>query len=218
MKGKSVAFFVDGMTFETPQQMQMPGQGRRRRSGARTTRGLDDLLAHYGFKIGDDVILEPQKNVPGPLMVDGQLQLGNYPTFLVTDSIAKSSPMFEHVDALIVPFASSVELIKDNKAQAGLMYTQLAQSSRAVVAAEGLLPVQPDGGAEARATTRGRSRSATPPRASSSRSSRASRSPTRRARRSAAAGERVACRRTQRSRSTSRRRRGGSCSSARRTW
>ena len=51
------------------------------------------------------------------------------PTFLVTDSIAKSSPLFEHVDALIVPFASSVELVKDNKTQAGLVYTQLAQSS-----------------------------------------------------------------------------------------
>ena len=36
MQGKSVAFFVDGMIFETPQQMQMPGQGRRRRSAART--------------------------------------------------------------------------------------------------------------------------------------------------------------------------------------
>jgi gliding-associated putative ABC transporter substrate-binding component GldG len=129
MKGKSVAMFVDGMTFETPQQMQMPGQGSPPQIGRKNDTGLDDLLAHYGFKVGDDVILEPQKNVPGPLMVDGQMQLGNYPTFLVTDSIAKSSPLFEHVDALIVPFASSVELLKDNKAQTGLVYTQLAQSS-----------------------------------------------------------------------------------------
>ena len=117
------------MTFETPQQMQMPGQGSPPQIGRKNDTGLDDLLAHYGFKVGDDVILEPQKNVPGPLMVDGQMQLGNYPTFLVTDSIAKSSPLFEHVDALIVPFAASVELLKDNKAQSGLVYTQLAQSS-----------------------------------------------------------------------------------------
>ena len=129
MKGKSVAFFVDGMKFETPQQMQIPGQTSPPQIGQKNDTGLDDLLGHYGFKINDDVILEPQKNVPGPLMVDGQMQLGNYPTFLVTDSIAKSSPLFEHVDALIVPFASSVELVKDNKAQAGLVYTQLAQSS-----------------------------------------------------------------------------------------
>lgn len=129
MKGKSVAFFVDGMKFETPQQMQIPGQTSPPQIGQKNDTGLDDLLAHYGFKVGDDVILEPQKNVPGPLQVDGQMQLGNYPTFLVTDSIAKSSPLFEHVDALIVPFASSVELIKDNKAQQGLIYTQLAQSS-----------------------------------------------------------------------------------------
>ena len=106
-----------------------PGTESSPQIGRKNDTGLDDLLAHYGFKVDDDVILEPQKNVPGPLMVDGQMQLGNYPTFLVTDSIAKSSPLFDHVDALIVPFASSVELIKDNKAQAGLVYTQLAQSS-----------------------------------------------------------------------------------------
>jgi len=129
MKGKSVAFFVDGMKFETPNQMQIPGQQTPPQIGQKNDTGLEDLLGHYGFKVNDDVILEPQKNVPGPLMVDGQMQLGNYPTFLVTDSIAKSSPLFEHVDALIVPFASSVELIKDNKAQSGLVYTQLAQSS-----------------------------------------------------------------------------------------
>ncbi len=143
MKGKSVAFFVDGMTFETPQQMQIPGQQSPPQIGRKNDTGLDDLLAHYGFKIGDDVVLEPQKNVPGPLPVDGQMQLGNYPTFLVTDSIAKSSPLFEHVDALIVPFASSVELLKDNKAQAGLVYTQLAQSSAQAWRQKGFFVLNP---------------------------------------------------------------------------
>jgi gliding-associated putative ABC transporter substrate-binding component GldG len=143
MKGKSVAFFVDGMTYETPQQMQMPGQQSPPQIGRKNDVGLDDLLAHYGFKIGDDVILEPQKNVPGPLQIDGQLQLLNYPTFLVTDSIAKSSPLFEHVEALIVPFASSIELVKDNKAQAGLVYTQLAQSSGQAWRQKGFFLVNP---------------------------------------------------------------------------
>ena len=142
MKGKSVAFFVDGMTFETPQQMQIPGQQAPPQIGRKNDAGIDDLLAHYGFKVGDDVILEPQKNVPGPLQIDGQWQMGNYPTFLVTDSIAKSSPLFEHVDALIVPFASSVELLKDSK-QAGLVYTQLAQSSNKAWRQKGFFLLNP---------------------------------------------------------------------------
>ncbi len=143
MKGKSVAFFVDGMTFETPQQMQMPGGQSPPQIGRKNDTGLDDLLGHYGFKINDDVVLEPQKNAPGPLMVEGQMQLGNYPTFVATDSIAKSSPLFEHVEALIVPFGSSVELIKDNKEQAGLVYTQLASSSNRSWRQKGFMVLNP---------------------------------------------------------------------------
>lgn len=37
MKGKAVAFLVDGMVFQAPQQMQIPGRPRRPRSGRRTT-------------------------------------------------------------------------------------------------------------------------------------------------------------------------------------
>jgi gliding motility-associatede transport system auxiliary component len=143
MKGKAVAMWVDGMTFETPQQMQMPGQGSPPQIGRKNDTGLDDLLGHYGLKINDDIVLEPQKNVPGPLMVDGQYQPFNYPTFVATDSIAKSSPLFEHVDALVLPFVSSVELLKDNKAQTGIIYTQLAQSSTKAWRQKGFFVLQP---------------------------------------------------------------------------
>ena len=128
MRGKSVAFLVDGMTYESTQQMQIPGQPAPPKIGRKNDVGLDDLLAHYGFKINDDIVLEPQNNVAGPLLVGGSLQLGNYPTFLITDAIAKSSPIFDHVAAIILPFASSVDLLKDSK-QSGLIYTQLAQST-----------------------------------------------------------------------------------------
>ena len=129
MKGKSVAFLVDGMVFETPQQMQIPGQATPPKIGRKNDYGFEDLLAHYGLRVNPDVVLEPQKNAPGPLLVAGQMMLANYPTFLVTDSVAKSSPLMDHIEALILPFASSVDLIKDNKAQSGIIYTQLAQSS-----------------------------------------------------------------------------------------
>lgn len=129
MKGKAVAFLVDGMVFEAPQQIQIPGQAAPPKIGQKNNFGFEDLLAHYGLRVNDDVVLEPEKSAPGPLLVAGQMMLANYPTFLVTDSVAKSSPLLDHVEALILPFASSVDLIKDNKAQSGIVYTQLAQSS-----------------------------------------------------------------------------------------
>ena len=130
MKGKSVAFFVDGMTFETPQQMQMPGQAAPPQIGRKNDTGLDDLLAP--LRLQDRRRRHPraaEERARARCRSTGRCSSRNYPTFLATDSIAKSSPLFEHIDALILPFASSVELLKDNKAQAGLVYTQLAQSS-----------------------------------------------------------------------------------------
>jgi ABC-type uncharacterized transport system involved in gliding motility auxiliary subunit len=127
MRGKSVAFFVDGMTFEQPRQMQMPGMAETPKIGRKNDCGLDDLLAHYGFKVNDDVILEPERNAPGVVVVGGQPQLANYPAFVATDSVAKDSPLFNGAGLLILPFASSVEVLKDK--QSGLAINQLASSS-----------------------------------------------------------------------------------------
>ncbi len=128
MKGKAVAFFVDGMVLESPQQMHIPGQEAPPQIGRKNDTGLDDLLEHYGFKIHDDIVLEPQSNVPGAVPVGGQMMLKSYPAFIATDNIAKSSPLLEHVNGLIFPFASSLELVKDK--QQGLLITELATSTR----------------------------------------------------------------------------------------
>jgi gliding motility-associatede transport system auxiliary component len=128
MKGKSVAFFVDGMVLDRPQQqMQIPGQAETPQIGHKNDVGLDDLLEHYGFRIHDDYVLEPQNNIQGAVPVQGQVMLANYEAFLATDSIAKSSPLFEHLNGLVLPFTSSMELVKDK--QAGLVITELATSS-----------------------------------------------------------------------------------------
>jgi ABC-type uncharacterized transport system involved in gliding motility auxiliary subunit len=115
------------MVLDSPQQMHIPGQAEPPKIGRKNDVALEDLLEHYGFKIHDDLVLEPQKNMVGAVPVGGQMMLANYPTFLVTDTIAKSSPLFEHVEALIIPFASSMELVKDK--QTGLVITELATSS-----------------------------------------------------------------------------------------
>jgi ABC-type uncharacterized transport system involved in gliding motility auxiliary subunit len=127
MKGKAVAFFVDGMILEQPQQQHMPGQADTPRIGRKNDTGLEDLLGHYGFAVHDDFVLEPVKNVVGPVPVGGQMQGANYPAFLATDTIAKSSPLLEGLPILILPWTSSLELLKDK--QAGLVITELATSS-----------------------------------------------------------------------------------------
>lgn len=127
MKGKSVAFFVDGMILEQPQQMKMPGGGETPRIGRKNDTGLEDLLNSYGFAIHDDFVMEPIKNVVGPVPINGQMQGANYPAFLATDTIAKSSQILEGLPLLILPWSSSVELLKDK--QSGLVITELATSS-----------------------------------------------------------------------------------------
>src|SRR5258708_9910100 len=40
-------------------------EGNQPRIGRKNETGLDDLLEHYGFKVHDDLVLEPRQNVQG---------------------------------------------------------------------------------------------------------------------------------------------------------
>jgi len=71
--------------------------------------------------------MEPQSNMVGPVPVGGQTLLANYPTFVATEQVAKSSPLFDHLNGLILPFTSSLELVKDK--QTGMLITELATST-----------------------------------------------------------------------------------------
>jgi ABC-type uncharacterized transport system involved in gliding motility auxiliary subunit len=127
MKGKSVAFLVDGMVIEQPRGMMMPGQDSPR-IGRKNETGLDDLLDAYGFKVRDDLILEPRQNVPGPVPVQGQMLVANYYTFVAATDVDKKHGITEGLQGVILPFPSSVELVKDK--QPGLSYTALVRSTK----------------------------------------------------------------------------------------
>jgi gliding motility-associatede transport system auxiliary component len=127
MKGKPVAMFVNGMVVESPRGMMMPGQAQPQ-IGRKNDHGLDDLLEHYGFKIKDDLILEPRQNAPGPVPVQGQVIPANYPTFVVATDIAKDTTITEGLQGVILPFVSSLELVAGK--QAGLIYTPLFRSTK----------------------------------------------------------------------------------------
>ncbi len=126
MKGKAVAFLVDGMVIGSPRGMQMPGMDQPK-IGQKNDTGLDDLLDFYGFKLHDDIVMEPRQNVPGPVVVEGQLMVANYPTFVLSTKLDEKSSIMDHVKGVIFPFASSIEQLKDK--QPGLQVSALASST-----------------------------------------------------------------------------------------
>jgi ABC-type uncharacterized transport system involved in gliding motility auxiliary subunit len=128
MKGKSVAFLLDGMVIESPRQMQAPGMEGGPRIGRKNDLALDDLLEHYGFKLKDDLLFEPRLNMPGPVPVRGQLIPANYPAFIAVVDVDEKSPLFDHVKGLILPFASSLEQVKDK--QPGATTNSVARTSK----------------------------------------------------------------------------------------
>ena len=113
MKGKSVAFFVDGMVIETPNQMQMqlPGMDQPKIGRANDV-NLNDQLEKYGVKVGADMILDDQNTI-GLVQVGQQDFPANHPVFVAIkqSGLASDSPITGHMKALIDPFASSVELV-----------------------------------------------------------------------------------------------------------
>ncbi len=113
MKGKSVAFLVDGETMQTPRGMMMPGMDMPQIAQANDA-GVDDLLLHYGFKINADIILDKQ-NFIGPVTI-GQQVLGiNHPVFMVVGPLSQDSQITKGIEAMIMPYASSVDLVGDVK-------------------------------------------------------------------------------------------------------
>src|SRR4029453_1382555 len=64
MEGKGVIFLVDGMAMQAPQQQGMQQMNIKMAQGNDT--GLGKLLEAYGFKVNQELILDPQ-TAPGPI-------------------------------------------------------------------------------------------------------------------------------------------------------
>jgi len=104
--------------------MQIPGMDQPR-IAKKSDVGMDDLLEHYGVKVRDDLVLEPRQNAPGPVPVQGQLL--HYPTFPVAAKSAEKHSTTDFIKGLVLPFASSVEILKDK--QPGVVWTPLVAST-----------------------------------------------------------------------------------------
>src|SRR5262249_15056942 len=113
MRGKAVAFLVDGQTLQTPRGMMMPGMDMPQIAQTNDT-GLDDLLGAYGVKVKQDIILDMQ-NYIGPVQVGGQLLGINHPVFVVAGPLPQTHQINQGLKAVVMPYTSSVELSGDAK-------------------------------------------------------------------------------------------------------
>jgi ABC-type uncharacterized transport system involved in gliding motility auxiliary subunit len=129
MSGRAVAFFVDGEILETPKGMMAPGMDMPQIARGNDT-GLDDILGHYGFKVRADLILDKQ-NFIGPVTIGQQVLGVNHPVFLLAGPLDQKSQLTQGLEAIILPYASSIELtgdVKDGKSP--LKVVKLAESSK----------------------------------------------------------------------------------------
>jgi gliding-associated putative ABC transporter substrate-binding component GldG len=131
MKGRGAIFLVDGMALSAPRggMPEMPSQPK---IGQKNDHGLGELLEKYGFKVGEDFVLDRQ-NVPGPVDLGGRKMLANLPVFVgvKTKGDDKDFSVTAGVNAVVFPFGSSVELVgplAGGKAQAGKLWTLAASS------------------------------------------------------------------------------------------
>ena len=145
--------------------MQIPGHGRQPQIGRKNDLGLDDLLEHYGFKIKDDLMLEPQQNVPGPVPVQGQMFLANYPTFIAATNFENNRSSITQGLRRVLPFASSVELVKGQAAGPDLHPARLVHRATRG-GSRGFFLFDPETTSSRSARTTARSPSARRPRAS----------------------------------------------------
>jgi gliding-associated putative ABC transporter substrate-binding component GldG len=128
MKGHGAIFLVDGMAMQAPRGNMPPEMAAASpKIGQPNDTGLNELLEKYGFKIGQDFVLD-QPRVPGPVdMPDGGKALANLPVYVAVKTPQdKDLSVLDHVSAIVFPFASSVELtgpLAGGKTASGKLWT-----------------------------------------------------------------------------------------------
>jgi gliding-associated putative ABC transporter substrate-binding component GldG len=120
MKGKAVAFFVDGVKIDT----SIPFL-----SGQVNETGLRDLLIHYGVSLKPDLVLDVQcERITVPWQRGIPLAVQYPPVPAVTD-LKKDHPIAFRLKKISMPWASSLTLTKEVKKDKNIKAIVLARSS-----------------------------------------------------------------------------------------
>lgn len=112
MKGKGAIFLADGMAMTTPRGQGMEMMDSMPKIAQANQTGLDELLTAYGFKIGQDLVMDPKNMAPGPIEVGGRLMIKTMPVFVASAIQGeKDLTVTAGIKAAIFPFSSSVTLV-----------------------------------------------------------------------------------------------------------
>ncbi len=128
-----MAFFLDGMTLETPRGQFMPNQPPPRIARANVI-GLKEMLEYYGVKFNQDIIMDRQNQRVILPAGNGRRVITNYPAFpiITEDALSKESLITKKMKGLVMIFPSSIELSDSvKKGKAGVSGLVLAKSSEA---------------------------------------------------------------------------------------
>lgn len=111
--------------------------------------GLDKILEAYGFKIGKDIVIDPQAAAPGVMDVGGNRRaLLTLPAFVAAATEkAPGLSVLEGVRGLIFPYASPVDLtgpLAGGNVPAGATVWKLASSSPASYKHSGFALISPE--------------------------------------------------------------------------
>lgn len=133
MSGRGGVLLVDGMAMTSPQGGM--GMENAIKMGQPNKTGLETMLGAYGFKVGEDFVLDAA-NVPGPVNVGGRTMIANLPVYVAATANdapnTKDLTVLAGLRAVVFPFPSSVELVgalKGGKGPAGTQVWALATSS-----------------------------------------------------------------------------------------
>jgi gliding-associated putative ABC transporter substrate-binding component GldG len=111
--------------------------------------GLDKLLEAYGFKVGKDIVIDPQAAAPGVMDVGGgRRALVTLPSFVAAATEkAPGLTLLEGIRGLVFPYASPVDLVgplASGNVPAGGKVWRLAASSAASYRHTGFAIVSPE--------------------------------------------------------------------------
>jgi gliding-associated putative ABC transporter substrate-binding component GldG len=145
MTGKGAVILAPGMAAQ--------GAGARGMESIKMLQGNDHglgkILEAYGFKIGQDIVIDPQAAAPGVMDVGGNRRaLLTLPAFVA--AATEKAPGFsvlEGVRGLVFPYASSVDLtgpLAGGNVPAGAKVWKLASSSPASYKHSGFALVSPE--------------------------------------------------------------------------
>lgn len=131
MLGKPVAFFTRGITFPEPPESQNPYQQQQPPQAVPLSTGLERLLAHYGVKVNNDLVLDKKCfEQPIPEQYGGGKRALYFVPIIGQTGIDEKHPVTKNIKGMFLSEASSIEPFKDATSSNESVYKALVKTSK----------------------------------------------------------------------------------------